>query len=189
MPTINLILKTYLNNFMVQNPPSFSKVFICNRKLCIHDEEERKNLKYLEEVVIHQKRTQYFLLITCRVLKSWSFIKLQTLCSSWDLTGIPGGPARGRALLVLRTESSLWPAGSRCLIPTADTAPCSQTGNKKLDKQCADMSCEPHMGDTQGAKTKRKGGVDFATNGDKLRAKALKSEKLDFNPGYSSWVT
>ena len=42
MPPNNLILKSYLNNFMVQNPPSFREVFICNRKLYVHDEEEKK---------------------------------------------------------------------------------------------------------------------------------------------------
>lgn len=42
IPPNNLILKSYLNNFMVQNPPPFREVFICNRKLCVHDEEEKK---------------------------------------------------------------------------------------------------------------------------------------------------
>lgn len=132
MPPINLILKTYLNNFMVQNPPSFREVFIYNRKLCIHDEKERKNLKYLEEVVIHQKRIKYFLLITCRILKSSSFIKLQTPCSSWGLTGTPGGPARGGALPALLPESPLWVAGSGRRGPTAGAAPCFQKGSKNL---------------------------------------------------------
>lgn len=56
MPPNNLVLESYLNNFILQNPSSFTEgfffFFFGNKKLSIRD-GEKKHVKYLEEVITH----------------------------------------------------------------------------------------------------------------------------------------